>query len=160
MKIIKDKKILEDSWQLLFEVESSLPDGDVMLPFAYWKEHQSDLEAHSGQVTVFLNGADELDDVVPHIQQFELIGLQFPAFADGRSYSHARLLRDRYGFSGELRALGDVLRDQLFYMLRCGIDSFALREDKDFEDVMVAFDEFSVTYQTAADGALPIYKVR
>ncbi len=160
MKIIKNKQILEDSWQFIAEVEGSLPSGDIMLPFSYWKENQAELEKHTGKVTIVLNGADDIEDVVEHIEKFELIGLQFPAFADGRCYSHARLLRDRYDYKGELRALGDVLHDQLFYMLRCGIDAFALREDKDFSSAMAAFDEFSVTYQTAADGAPPIYRVR
>ncbi len=70
------------------------------------------------------------------------------------------LLRDRYGYQGELRAVGDILRDQLFYMQRCGIDSFTLREDKDFKDALAAFKEFTVTYQTATDGVVRVYKNR
>lgn len=96
-----------------------------------------------------------------HLDDFpELIALDFPAFKDGRCYSHARLLRERYDYQGELRAVGDVLRDQLFFMKRCGIDSFQLRSDKDMEDALNAFNDFSVKYQTAADGAPPIYDVR
>ncbi len=75
-----------------------------------------------------------------------LIALDFPRFADGRAYSYARKLR-RLGFKGELRATGDVLRDQLLYMWRCGFDAFEVRADKSIEDALAAFDEFSVDYQ-------------
>jgi uncharacterized protein (DUF934 family) len=89
-----------------------------------------------------------------------MIALDFPVFKDGRCYSHARLLKDRYDYKGDLRAIGDVLRDQLFFMHRCGIDSFQIREDKDAEDALNAFNDFTVRYQAAADDAVPIYKLR
>ena len=89
-----------------------------------------------------------------------MLALEFPNFKDGRSYSHARLLRERFGFRGELRAVGDVLRDQLFFMQRCGIDAFQVREDKDAEDALRGLSGFTVKYQTAADGLPPIYKTR
>ena len=160
MKVIKDNNIVEDSWQYIEEVSEELPTGDLIVPFDYWLEKQSELNQHDGQIAVSINGAVETEQVAEHLERFQLIALEFPVFADGRSYSHARLLRDRYAYRGELRAVGDVLRDQLFYMKRCGIDSFALRRDKDFNDALKAFKEFSVTYQNAADGAMPIYKVR
>ena len=72
--------------------------------------------------------------------------MHFPAFTDGRGYSTARLLRQRYGFAGELRAFGDILRDQLFELARCGFDSFVLRDDQDADDALRAFDDFSETY--------------
>ena len=78
--------------------------------------------------------------------------MHFPAFTDGRGYSTARLLRQRYGFKGELRAFGDILHDQLYELGRCGFDSFALREDQDPVEALRAFDEFSESYQAAADG--------
>ena len=94
------------------------------------------------------------------LDQFELVALEFPKFTDGRSYSHARRLRDRFGYRGEIRAVGEVLRDQLFFMQRCGIDSYQVREDKDAEDALKGLSDFSVKYQTAADGAPPVYKLR
>ncbi len=160
MKIIKDNAIIDDEWQCLTDVEGELPTGDVIVPFAYWLEHKSELMNRDSKLGVSIDGSIETEDVAKDQSNFDLIALEFPAFADGRSYSHARLLRDRYGYSGELRAVGDVLRDQLFYMRRCGIDSFTLREDKGFEDALDAFKEFTVTYQTAADGAIPVYKNR
>ena len=81
-------------------------------------------------------------------------------FKDGRSYSHARLLRERYGYKGELRAIGDVLQDQLFFMQRSGIDCFQIRDDKDIEQALNSFEAFSRCYQAAADDAIPIHKQR
>jgi uncharacterized protein (DUF934 family) len=162
MKIIKDQVIVEDSWERLLEIEPDvgLPAGDVIIPFAYWLKHKDTLTNRKGKLGVCISGDDDTHEVAKDIEHFDLIALDFPVFADGRSYSHARLLRDRYSFKGELRAVGDVLRDQLFYMLRCGINSFQLRQDKDLEDALKAFSEISVKYQTAADGAEPIYKYR
>ena len=167
MQIIKDQVIVEDSWERLVETgsDASLPSGDVtgggiILPFAYWLEHKDALINREGKLGVCISGDDDIQKIAKDIEYFDLIALDFPAFTDGRSYSHARLLRDRYNFKGELRAVGDVLRDQLFFMQRCGINSFQLREDKDLEDALNAFTELSVTYQTAADGAEPVYKHR
>lgn len=162
MRVIKDKQLVEDDWQLLNEpgVVNELPAGDIIIPFVYWKENKSALTGHTGRLGVCLTGDDLTEDVAEDLEYFQLIALEFEAFKDGRCYSHARLLRDRYGYKGEIRAVGDVLRDQLFFMQRCGINSFQLREDKDMEDAIKGFSDFSVTYQTAADGALPAYKNR
>ena len=79
---------------------------------------------------------------------------------DGRAFSYARLLRDRYGYKGELRAVGFVLRDHLDFMARCGIDSFELMEGKDSENALKAFHEFSVAYQPSTRGPEPAYRLR
>lgn len=162
LRIIKDNRIIKDHWQRLATVEpdQAIPADDIIMPFPYWKEHRQSLLDHPGKIAVCLNGDDRIEDIANHLDQFELIALEFPVFRDGRCYSHARLLRDRYRYQGEIRAVGEVLRDQLFYMKRCGIDAFQLRDDKDFEDALKSFRDFSVTYQTAADGAPPIYKRR
>jgi uncharacterized protein (DUF934 family) len=162
VQLIKDQKIVEDNWQRITEVtaDTDLPTGDVIVPFAYWLENSEALSSREGMLGVCIDGDNDIQEVVKDIEHFDLIALDFPAFADGRSYSHARLLRDRYKFEGELRAVGDVLRDQLFYMQRCGINSFQLREDKDMQDALKAFTELSVKYQTAADGVEPVYKYR
>jgi len=167
VQLIKDQKIIEDNWQRITEIatDASLPKGDVpggniIVPFAYWLENREALSSREGRLGVCIDGDNDIQEVVKDIEHFDLIALDFPAFADGRSYTHARLLRDRYNFEGELRAVGDVLRDQLFFMQRCGINSFQLREDKDMQDALNAFTELSVKYQTAADGAEPVYKYR
>jgi uncharacterized protein (DUF934 family) len=162
MRVIKDRQIIEDSWQRLEQLDpdQALPEGDVIVTYAYWLENRDALIARQGKLGICINGDDETEEVARDIEHFDLIALDFPAFADGRSYSHARLLHDRYAYKGELRAVGDVMRDQLLFMQRCGIDSFALREDKDAEDALNAFSELTVKYQTAADGVDPVYKYR
>ena len=97
---------------------------------------------------------------IPPRDSFSIIALDFPIFKDGRSYSHARLLRERYNYKGELRAVGDVLQDQLFFMERCGIDSFQIRDDKDIEQALNGLKGFSVRYQAAADDTIPISERR
>ena len=94
------------------------------------------------------------------IGSLSVVGVNFPKFTDGRGYSIATLLRSRYGFKGELRAIGDVLRDQLFYMRRVGFNAFAVRSDKDIQDAAQALTDFSETYQGAIDQALPLFRRR
>ena len=162
MRVIKDNRIIEDEWQRLKEIDvvDELPEGKVIMTFTYWQANRDRLIAQNKKYAVCINGDVETEEVVKDMEHFELIALDFPVFTDGRSYSHARLLRERYGYTGELRAVGDVLRDQLFFMQRCGIDSYQVREDKNIEDALNAFTELSVKYQTAADRVQPVYKLR
>lgn len=159
MRVIKDNAIVQDGWQLLGS-EEALPAGDVIVPLARWRAEREALARREGRLGVAIDGEAALEELAADLGRFALIALEFPAFSDGRCFSHARVLRERYGYRGELRAVGDVLRDQLYFMQRCGIDSFALRSDKDFDDALKAFGEFSVRYQSAADGAAPIYRLR
>jgi uncharacterized protein (DUF934 family) len=98
--------------------------------------------------------------VATDLVNFELVAVHFPKFTDGRGYSTARLLHERLGWQGELRAMGDVLRDQLFLMARCGFDSFALRDDQDPQAALSAFRDFSVRYQSATDEPQPLFRRR
>lgn len=162
MQVIKHRQIITDDWRRLTDIKAGdeLPPGKVIVPFAWWQANREKLIARGGKYAVCINGELEIEVVAGDLEHFELIALEFPNFRDGRCYSHARLLRERYGYQGELRAVGDVLRDQLFFMERCGIDSFEVRADKNIEDALKAFTEFSVKYQTAADRAAPVYKLR
>ncbi len=159
MQVIKQRALIEDAWQLA-GLEDPLPAGDVIVPWARWQRERAVLRQRPGKLGVMINGDDDLDAVVADLDHFALIALEFPRYADGRCYSAARLLRDRYRYPGELRAVGDVLRDQLFYMERCGIDSFQLRPGEDYQRALQAFRELSVKYQPAADRAPPIYRLR
>jgi uncharacterized protein (DUF934 family) len=89
-----------------------------------------------------------------------LIAIDFPTFVDGRGYSSARLVRERLGYRGELRAVGDILRDQVFYLLRCGFDSLLLREDQDVDAALAAFGDFIEVYQRAVDRPVPLFARR
>ena len=92
------------------------------------------------------------------LDEVTLLAVEFPKFTDGRGYSIARILRDRYGYTGELRAVGDVLHDQLLFMARCGFDAFELKAGKDIDGALAAFDAFSVYYQGAADEPEPLWR--
>ena len=167
MQIIKDQTIVEDHWQWLAinqseNIDFSAMTGDIIIPFTVWKENQQYCLEYSGRLGVCINSDHDIHEqaLVEPLIKLDLIALNFAVFTDGRSYSQARLLRDRYGFTGELRAVGDVLRDQLLFMQRCGINAFQLRDDKDLSDALAAFSELTVKYQTAADSAVPVYKNR
>lgn len=159
MQVIKDQKIVADSWQQIAGDEE-LPAGDVIVSLGRWQAEREQLLKRTGKLGVCINGDHKLRDIADDLKHFDLIALDFPKLGDGRCFSHARLLRERYGYKGELRAVGYVLRDLLFFMHRCGIDSFQIRDGKDIEDALKAFSEFSVKYQPAADGAPPIYRLR
>ncbi len=162
MRVIKDKVVIDDDWQLVRELDCSkaIPEGKVILPFIDWQASRDELLKRDTEHAVWIDGDIEIETLHDDLQHFSMIALDFPAFKDGRSYSHASILRNRFAYEGELRAIGDVLRDQLFYMQRCGINSFAVREDKDIEDALKGLQDFTVRYQAAADDAMPIYKLR
>ena len=148
MPLIRHRRLVADTWRLLQPDDPVPVEGNVIVPLVVWCEQRAALNDRNGLTGVWLAPADEpseIGDLPP------LIAVHFPAFTDGRGYSTARLLRQRYGFAGELRAFGDVLRDQLFELARCGFDSFVLRDDQDANDALRAFDDFSETYQAAAD---------
>jgi uncharacterized protein (DUF934 family) len=113
----------------------------------------------SNAAAVRLEPADDARALVPHLDRLALIEVAFPAFRDGRGYSHARMLREA-GYAGELRAEGDVLVDQLLYLRRCGFDSFAPRAAIDGTVAERALARYPAYYQTAADGAVPVWKLR
>ncbi len=158
MRVIKDRKIVDDAWELL-PAGTPLPaSGDVIVGLAAWKEWlAAPNPERNGRVGVLLD-SEELPEQIEQLERAPLIAIAFPKFGDGRGYSSARLLRERHAYKGELRAVGDVLRDQLFYMARCGIDSFALKAGKDIEGALSAFDDFSVAYQAAADDPRPLFR--
>ncbi|NKB38166.1 MAG: DUF934 domain-containing protein [Gammaproteobacteria bacterium] len=163
MRVIKDNKVIDDNWQIVegSAIESGLPAGDVILPFSVWQSNrEAILSWNDRKLGLLINGEHDIDDLAGDLDHFNIIAIEFPAFKDGRGYSQARILRDHYDYSGDLRAVGDVLRDQLYFMQRCGISSFLIKEEKDIEDAIRGFSDFSVKYQTAADGAEPLYKQR
>jgi uncharacterized protein (DUF934 family) len=159
MQIIKDREIVEDNWTHLDD-EAELVAGNITVSITRWQEQHETLEKHEGGLGLRLSGEDPLEEIVPELAKFSLIVLIFPAFTDGRCYSFARLLRDRFNYTGEIRAQGDVLRDQLFYMWQCGINSFELANPNRITDALNAFDDFSESYQTTALRPEPLYRRR
>lgn len=159
MQIIKDREIVEDNW-LHLDDEAALVAGKITVSLTRWQEQHETLAKHEGGLGLRLTGDDPLEEIVPDLANFSLIVLIFPAFTDGRCYSFARLLRDRYHYTGEIRAQGDVLRDQLFYMSQSGINSFELANPDQMENALTAFNDFSESYQTTALKPDPLYRRR
>jgi len=165
-KLIKQGAIVDDAWQVLQlaageEAASvALPAGDVLFPLAVWQARKAEILARGTPVGVWLGVTDEPAEVAADLPQFALVAVDFPKFTDGRGYSTARLLRERHGYTGELRAIGEVLHDQLFFMQRCGFDSYVLKEGKDIERALAAFATFPNPYQGAVDQPLPHYRRR
>jgi uncharacterized protein (DUF934 family) len=153
-------RVVEDTWARVADGEAVPSDGDVIVPLARWSADREALRGRSGRVGVHVAGDVEPASLASELDGLSLVEVQLPKFTDGRAYSLARLLRDRYGFTGELRVVGDVLRDQLFYLARCGFTTFRLAPGRDVDDALRAFEDFSVTYQPATDHDQPIWRRR
>ncbi len=162
MPIIKNREIVEDTWSRVSEEATvdTLPEGNVIVPLSLWKSEKAHLLARQGKLGIQLESDIDLNEIREDLPHFDVVALNFPAFKDGRHYSNARLLRQRYNYRGEIRAVGDVLRDQLFFMERVGFDAFELRADRDMDDALNAFSEFTVRYQAATDEPRPLFKRR
>ncbi len=140
--------------------------GDRLLPAIEEAKNEVSLEdwrsnrvAHADATALVIPNDADITDLCCDVSGFSTIILEFPAFKDGRAYSQARLLRDRIGYTGEIRARGDVLRDQLLYMVRCGVNGFECTTPST-DAAETALSEFSFVYQTSADGAEPVWKRR
>lgn len=166
-RLIKNSAVVDDAWQTLVLGEDdvpesvALPPGSVLFPLAVWLARKDEILARGEPVGLVLQPADRLEDVTADLAQFAVIAVNFPKFVDGRGYSIASLLRQRHGYRGELRAVGDVLHDQLFFMARVGFDAFALRDDKNADYAIAkAFAVFSERYQAATDQPQPFFRRR
>ena len=162
-EIIRASAVVADNWQILRPApetpiaEVEIPAGRVVVPLALWLIRHAELIAR-GEAAVWLAGADDPTPMAPWLLQLPLVAVDFPKFTDGRGYSVAFLLRSRFGYRGELRAIGDVLPDQLFFMRRVGFDSFAVRADKDIRQALRSLQPFSDAYQGSWDNAVPAFR--
>ena len=144
-----------DGWIEYTGDAGAIPAGaKVLLPLTEFREFSGTWQKHVGEngaLGVRLSPSDDPALIANDLEKLALIAVEFPAFTDGRGYSTATLLRERYRYIGELRAVGDVLRDQVFLMARAGFTTFALRDDQSVEKSLAAFNDFSSYYQRAAD---------
>ncbi|KJZ35054.1 MULTISPECIES: DUF934 domain-containing protein [Pseudomonas] len=145
--------VADDPWVLVRDPEGEMPAGSLILPLNRWL-------LNPAQHAVWLGPDDEVERLKPWFETLPLIALDFPSFRDGRGYSQAYLLRTRMGWTGELRAIGDVLRDQLSHMRQCGFDSFAVREDKSAEDALKGLAGMSVLYGRSVIEPRPLFRRR
>ncbi len=157
-KMLSHGAVAEDSWTVLQQPVEAIPAGDILVPLIYWLEHRAELSAQAGQVGVWLDSDEEVEALVNDLGELPLIALNFPKFVDGRSFSSARLLRDRYDYQGDIRAIGNVIQDQLYMLQRCGFTQFSLAPEVDLQAAAKSLSDFSDGYQTAADQAQPLFK--
>ena len=159
-KIIHDRKIVEDDWQTLPD-DAPLPgSGRVVVSLKRWQEIRDAAKTGDAVFGVRIPNNVDVVELWPALRERPLIAVEFPAFGDGRAYSQARLLRERFDYKGEIRAVGDVLRDEIFFMHRCGINAMIPRADQDLQELLVAFGDFKVPYQAAADAVAPVVRRR
>ena len=164
--IIKNGAVSSDNWQIITATDitdsNTLPSGDLVLPLAVWLQLRTELSTRT--LGVWLESSaliENLDDAtLAAIKALPLIAIQFPLFSDGRGYSTAHILRKQIGYKGELRAMGDVLRDQLFFMQRVGFNSFSMRADQNLSEAVAHFNDFSNPYQAAVDQHPPLFQQR
>ncbi|MGE5470844.1 MAG: DUF934 domain-containing protein [Bacteroidota bacterium] len=166
-QLIKHGALTADTWQTLALAEGetpetvALPAADTIFPLAVWQARKAEIIARGKPSGLLLQGGDRVEDVAGDLAHFAVIAVDFPKFVDGRGYSLASLLRQRYGYAGELRAVGDVLHDQLFFMQRVGFDAFALKDGKDAAGALArAFSTFGDAYQASTSQPQPYFRRR
>lgn len=159
-QIIRDRRVVTDHCQHL-DHDTPLPgNGDITLPLERWQQEHQSLPNHLGRIGVRLSTDEEPERLNGTLADLDLIAIEFESFTDGRGFSLARDLRDRYGYQCELRALGPLLRDQLPFLARCGFDSFELTEEVDPFAALSTFQAITLQYQPASDTATPIHRLR
>jgi uncharacterized protein (DUF934 family) len=169
-QIIKGIQVVDDDWSVLRLAAATeegapaeapegvvVPEGKIIVPLAVWQAQRETLAARA-QIGVWLAADERADALKGELDKFAVIAIDFPKFTDGRGYSIAYNLRKRLGYKGELRAIGDVLRDQLFAMHRVGFDAFATRPDRSIHDALLGLTVFSEVYSGSVDQPLPLFR--
>ena len=160
MQYSKHGRISTDEW-VHAGADGELPaQGNLIVPLARWVASRDEIMARKNPAGLRLAPSEAPELIRDDLVRFALIALEFPVFRDGRPYSHARLLREQYGFRGELRAVGNVLYDQFSFMHRCGFDAYEVQKDADAQRFARALQEFTVRYQADPDGAPSIIELR
>lgn len=164
-KLIRNHRVETDNWLLLKAGADGTPpavpaEGDVIVPLSLWQLRKDALAARSGRTGVWLESKDGADAIADDLGRLPLVAIDFPSIGDGRGYSVARLLRERHGYKGEVRAIGAVMKDVLLGMERCGFDAYALRDGEDADEALRAFDELADAYQANVVTPLPLFRRR
>lgn len=150
----------DDAWTHVADDETLPSAAPAIVSLERWLAERDALAGRNAPLGVRLKSDQRIEAIAPDLGTLSLVALDFPNLNDGRHFTTARLLRERHGFAGEVRATGQVLRDQLFFMARCGFDAFELAPGRDATAAGHAFGEFSGVYQPAADGRAPIPALR
>ena len=153
MALVKDGVLAEDTWaHAQVDDDLNAVAGPVFVSLELWQSARQRLSGRNAPIGLRLKSEQSPELIAQDLDKFAAIALEFPKFTDGRAYSHARILRERLGFTGELRAVGNVLRDQLLFMHRCGFDAFEIADAATAASWGEALHDFSVWYQPTGDG--------
>lgn len=164
-KLIKDGLIVDNTWTLIAKSDIDaaaveVPAGQVLIPATVWLAQKNQLHNRT-DIGVWLDSDESAELIGTDANCFAVIGVNFPLFMDGRAFSTARLLRERFGFTGELRALGNFMRDQLCYLRRCGVNAFAFANpDTNLEEAVKSLTDLQEYYQASVDQPLPLFRRR
>jgi uncharacterized protein (DUF934 family) len=150
MQIIKDKQLVTSDWSYIVD-DVALIEGDITVSLTRWHEEKASLKKHSGKVGVRLNSDADVNELVNDVNSLALIELNFPAFTDGRGFSHARILRKDLNYQGEIRAVGRYMADQAFYLSRVGVDAFQMENSDDLAVALSTLNDFSIKYQASSN---------
>ncbi len=162
-KLIKDGQLSQDDWQSVNEESfsfSQLDEGKWVLPLGMYEQAIEHGFADLERLAIRLTADQDVHSVKGFIKHLPMIVLHFDAFADGRSFSQARVLRDQLDFTGEIRAVGEFIQDQLYYLSRCGVNTFALPDDANLDSALTSLADFSNAYQAACDEPQPLFRRR
>jgi uncharacterized protein (DUF934 family) len=154
MPLVKNGKIAPDVFVHVADDAVPPEDGAILVSAERFLGDPEALVRRAGKTGVIWPNNRDLSDLVPYLHRLAVVALVFPGFRDGRAYSQARLLRERHGFCGELRATGQVLRDQFVFMLRAGFDAFEVKKQADAEAFASTATRYSVFYQPTGDGRI------
>ena len=164
-KLIKDGLIVKNTWTLIAKAEGDaaaveVPTGQVLIPVAVWVAQKAQLQNRT-DIGVWLDSDEGAELIGTDANRFAVIGVNFPLFMDGRAFSTARLLRERFGFAGELRAIGNFMRDQLCYLRRCGVNAFAFANpEANLDEAVKSLTDLQEYYQASVDQPLPLFRRR
>lgn len=161
-QLIKDGEIVDDAWQWIEEEldDGTVHSGQTILPMKTWLSLTDNSTANNDRLAVWIAGDTDLSEIGQRLSRAPLIAVRFPGFMDGRGFSTGRLLRERYQFDRELRAVGHIIRDQLCYLRRCGFNAFQLQDGMDLQTALASLNDFQEYYQSSVDQPLPLFRRR
>ncbi len=152
MQILKNQQLTENTWKFLPD-DAELPDEpiDITVSLKRWIQDQEILKKYPGKLGIRLNPDDSIDSLPSFLKKVPLIEINFPTFTDGRGFSIAQILRTQFNYESEIRAVGEFMLDQIYYLSRVGVNSFALENQENLPDAITMFNEFSDSYQTSVN---------
>ena len=159
MQLIKNGNFVADEWTTVSD-DDALPAGPVIVSLDRWKNEKDALIARDGKLGIRLKSGEEPSQIADHLDRFDVVALEFPIYRNGRAFSYANLLRERYGYKGEVRAVGNVLRDQFYFMVRVGFDALEVGDNITPEIFTDAIGSFSYDYQPSADRKPSVLSLR